>query len=86
MYLFNTKELCLIENIDELAAAGVQYFRIEAKKEDARYVEKVVASYREMLQRAVAGIWSQEEAASAREMLEGMSPQGITKGHYFRGV
>lgn len=86
MYLYNAKELCLVENLDELAAMGVGFFRIEAKIQGARYVEKVVSVYKDMLSRVVEGIYSKEEGTAAREFLESGSPQGITKGHYFRGV
>lgn len=86
MYLFNSKELCLIENLVQLAALGVGYFRIEAKTEGPRYVERVVSEYGNVMKMISAGHSSQEAAAAARERLEKFSPQGITKGHYFRGV
>lgn len=86
MYIFNSKELCLIENLQELVGFGVGYLRIEAKAHDARYAERVVSEYSRVLNFIEAGIDSGEAAAAARERLEESSPQGITKGHYFRGV
>ena len=86
MYVFNSKELCLIENLNELIAMGVGYFRIEAQLEKASGVERIVSAYTRLLQLACAGMKTKEEAVLAREQLEKASPQGITKGHYFRGV
>ena len=85
-YLFNAKELCLVENLEDLAGKGVGFFRIEAKKEGPGYVENAVSIYSGILRSIRAGTYSKEEGAYARESLEALSPQGITKGHYFRGV
>jgi len=85
-YLFNAKELCLVENLEDLAGKGVGFFRIEAKKEGPGYVENAVSLYSGILRSIRAGTYSKEEGAYARESLEALSPQGITKGHYFRGV
>jgi putative protease len=40
MYVYNSKELCLIENLSLLASMGIKYFRIEAKIKDAPYVAR----------------------------------------------
>jgi putative protease len=86
MYVYNSKELCLIENLSLLASMGIKYFRIEAKIKDAPYVARVVSAYNRILGLLSRGINPEEEAVYSREELEKYSPQGITKGHYFRGV
>jgi len=86
MYIYNSKELCLIENLAELVGYGVMYLRIEAKIQDSRHVERVVTDYDKILKLIKAGVYTAEDGERARERLEASSPQGITKGHYFRGV
>lgn len=87
MYVFNSKEMCLIENIDALVALGVKWLRIEAQRSEPPYVQRVVSEYRKILQLIITeNSRFSDEAVAARERLEKASPQGITKGHYFRGV
>lgn len=87
MYLMNSKEMCLIENLEELTRLGMKWLRIEAKTEGADYVQRVVPEYVKVLQMLISGSNRfSEAAAAARERLEKASPQGITKGHFFRGV
>jgi putative protease len=45
-YLFNSKDLCLIEHLEELAAAGVSSFKIEGRMKSEYYVASVVNAYR----------------------------------------
>jgi len=86
LYIFNPKELCLIENINNFFDLGVGYLRIEAKREGAEYVGEVVSTYREIIDRNEEGTLTQKDITRAKERLERFSRQGFTKGHYFRGV
>lgn len=86
MFIFNSKELCLIENLSSLDNMGVKYLRIEANIKSRRYVERVVSEYSKILKLASSGVDTEEAAAAARAELEELAPQGITKGHYFRGA
>ncbi len=51
-YIMNSKDLCLIEHIDELKEAGVVSFKIEGRMKSEYYVACVVNAYKE----ALAGI------------------------------
>ena len=53
-YLMNAKDLCMIEHIPALAAAGLQSFKIEGRVKSAFYVATVVKAYREALDRYLA--------------------------------
>lgn len=44
-YIFNSKDLCLIENLDELVKAGVSSFKIEGRTKSAYYVVCSVKAY-----------------------------------------
>ena len=87
MHLFNSRDLCLVEDLPELAGAGVDCVRIEARRENHRYVSQVTGVYRKVLDRLASGGGRKTPGLeAARERLEGLSPAGITKGHYYRGV
>ncbi|MHB1126456.1 MAG: DUF3656 domain-containing U32 family peptidase [Bacillota bacterium] len=86
MYVYNPKELCLIEHMPEFVNQHIRWVRIEARREDEGYVSRVVASYREALDRCWEGDGYAVYAAEERNKLEILSPAGFTKGHYYRGV
>lgn len=48
-YIFNSKDLCLIEHIPELVAAGVDSFKIEGRAKSAYYTAVVTHAYRQAL-------------------------------------
>jgi U32 family peptidase len=48
-YLFNSKDLCLIEHMDKLKKAGVDAFKIEGRTKSAYYVVQATKSYRSVL-------------------------------------
>lgn len=48
-YIFNSKDLCMIEHIPELVEAGVDSFKIEGRMKTALYVAVVVRAYRQAL-------------------------------------
>lgn len=79
MHVANPKELCLIEHLEEIASAGPQVFRLDCRLREAAYAARVTKAYREALSYPDRG-------PVLRQELEGLSPFGITKGHYFRGV
>lgn len=45
-YIFNSKDLCMIEHIPELIAAGIDSFKIEGRMKTALYVATVARTYR----------------------------------------
>jgi putative protease len=45
-YIFNSKDLCMIEYIPELVKAGITSFKIEGRMKSAYYVASVVRAYR----------------------------------------
>ena len=85
MHIFNSRDLCLIDDVDTLASYGVESLRIEARRESPSYVSEAVGAYRKVLD-AGAGAAQQRQAVIAKEALTRLSPAGITKGHYYRGV
>jgi len=45
-YIFNSKDLCMIEHIPELMAAGIDSYKIEGRMKTALYVATVTRAYR----------------------------------------
>jgi len=85
MHIFNSRDLCVIEDLPELAGAGVSVLRIEARREGSRYVRDVTRAYRDALAQK-PGERSPERLSLLKESLARHSPAGFTKGHFYRGV
>lgn len=54
-YIFNSKDLCMIEHIPELVAAGIDSFKIEGRMKTALYVATVTRAYRQAIDAFFAG-------------------------------
>ncbi len=48
-YLLNSKDLCLIEYLDELKNAGITSFKIEGRAKSVYYLSQIVKAYRQAL-------------------------------------
>ncbi len=48
-YLFNSKDLCMIEHIPEMVQAGIDSFKIEGRMKTALYVATVARTYRKAI-------------------------------------
>lgn len=74
-YIMNSKDLNMIEHMDELKAAGVASVKIEGRNKKALYVATVVNAYRHVLDGEPAKLWSAE--------LENVSHRPYSTGFYF---
>ena len=48
-YIFNSKDLCMIEHIPEMVEAGIDSFKIEGRMKTALYVAVVTRTYRQAI-------------------------------------
>lgn len=48
-YIFNSKDLCMIEHVPELIEAGIDSFKIEGRMKTALYVATVARTYRKAI-------------------------------------
>jgi len=48
-YIMNSKDLCLIEKLNELAAAGIASFKIEGRMKNEHYIGGVVGAYKRVM-------------------------------------
>ena len=56
-YIFNSKDLCMIEHIPEMIDAGIDSFKIEGRMKTALYVATVARTYR----KAIDDIWNRKK-------------------------
>ncbi len=64
-YLFNSRDLCLIDHVPELLAAGVTSLKIEGRTKSSYYAAAVTNAYRHAVDAALAGqaldpVWRDE--------------------------
>jgi U32 family peptidase len=50
-YIFNSKDLCLLEHLGKLMALGVHAFKIEGRMKGALYLASVIRTYRQAIDR-----------------------------------
>ena len=80
-HIFHSKDLCSIENLDEILKLGVDAVRIEGRMMDNNYLSTVVRVYKEGINDFYNGNFSVKE--EWLEDLKKASPREFTKGFYF---
>ena len=83
-FIFNSKDLCMIEHIPELIEAGIDSFKIEGRMKTALYVATVARTYRRAIDAAMA---SENEYRNllpwCREEISKCTYRQFTTGFYF---
>ncbi|MCD8151815.1 MAG: U32 family peptidase [Clostridiales bacterium] len=83
-YIFNSKDLCMIEHIPELVEAGVDSFKIEGRMKTALYVATAARTYR----RAIDNYFEDPARYAAhmdwyREQIAACTYRPFTTGFFF---
>ena len=83
-YIFNSKDLCMIEHVPEMMDAGIDSFKIEGRMKTALYVATVARTYR----KAIDAAMESKEAYEAllpwcREEISKCTYRQFTTGFYF---
>jgi putative protease len=78
-HIFNSKEMCLLEDISHLLDAGVSRFRIDARIAEPSLTGQVVSSYRD----AIDSYY--EDKQPINKKCRDISKE-FTRGHYHRGI
>ncbi len=86
MHVYNPKDLCLIEHLDQFLESGVRSIRIEGKRYHPETVFQVTNTYRKVKNAILSGTVNYIDFREIQDSLAVFSPAGFTKGHYFRGV
>jgi len=79
-YILNSKDLCLLEYLPQLRAAGVCSFKIEGRMKSAHYVATVVSVYRKAIDLLETSPERYVVADSWRRELEKISHRPYTTG------
>lgn len=79
-YIFNSKDLCLIEYLDKIQKAGVKYFKIEGRGKSIFYLATVVRAYRQAIDRPNM---SKPEKSKLKKELARLANRGYHTGFLF---
>ena len=81
-YIMSPKDLCTIEFMDRIIAAGVRVFKIEGRARSAEYVRRTTACYRQAADAVCAGTYTPELAAALKKQLGEVFNRGFWDGYY----
>ncbi len=83
-YIFNSKDLCMIEHIPEMLEAGIDSFKIEGRMKTALYVATVARTYRRAIDEALTSKEAYEEILPwCRAEISKCTYRQFTTGFYF---
>lgn len=83
-YIMNSKDLCLIDELDKLIEAGIDSFKIEGRMKTAFYVATVIRSYRQVIDAYYEGNYNEETIQKYFEELQKASHRHYTKGFFHK--
>lgn len=83
-YIFNSKDLCMVEYIPELVKAGINSFKIEGRMKTALYVATVARTYRKAIDEYFEdpALYEANKAFYLEEIRKGVNRQ-FTTGFFF---
>jgi putative protease len=84
-YIFNSRDLCLIEHLPEVLAAGVSSLKIEGRMKSRYYVAAVTRVYRAAIDRLLADPQGYRFDPAWRTELEKVSHRPYDRGFLFGG-
>ena len=83
-YIFNSKDLCMVEYIPEMMDAGIDRFKIEGRMKTALYVATVTRAYRRAIDDYLKDpAVYRENLAWYREEIGKCTNRRFTTGFYF---
>lgn len=82
-YIFNSKDLCLIEHIPELINSGIDSFKIEGRMKSVHYVTTVVKAYRQAIDDYVENPNNYKFNEQLLNEVSKVSHREYTTGFYF---
>lgn len=85
MHIFNARDLCMLDHLGDLAGTGVASLRLDLRLRSPAYASRVVSTYRRALEALADDVRHRVPEAVVQQVIA-LSPGGITRGHYFRGV
>ena len=81
-FIFNSKDMCMIEHIPELVQSGVTSFKIEGRVKTEYYVATVVGAYRRAIDAYLENPDTYQFQPAWMEELYKVSNRGYTTGFW----
>ncbi|MDO4593896.1 MAG: U32 family peptidase [Tissierellia bacterium] len=81
-YIFNSKDLCLIDELDKLIEAGIDSFKIEGRMKTQFYVATVIRSYRQAIDAYYNGKYNEGIAKKYLNEIRKASHRHFTKAFF----
>jgi putative protease len=85
-YIFNSKDLCLLEEIGALAGIGIASFKIEGRMKGSLYLASVTRAYRQAIDRCADRRTAYRVQSDWIEDVQRVSHRPYTKGHLFENA
>ena len=82
-YILNSRDLCMLEYIPELAASGITSFKIEGRMKSAFYVATIVGAYRKAIDTYLENPEKYHFKEEWMDELKKVSHREFTTGFYF---
>jgi U32 family peptidase len=82
-YIFNSKDLCMIEHIPEMAVSGIDSFKIEGRMKGINYLASTVKVYREALDTYYRNPDNYQMKPQWREELSKVATREFCTGFFF---
>jgi putative protease len=83
-YVFNSRTLCMMDDLDKIIAFQPGSIRIEARRLGEKEIFSIVKLYRQALDKLLNK--DKPDLDSYKEELARISGSSFTKCHYYRGV
>lgn len=82
-FIYNSKDLCMIEHMDDLIASGLSSFKIEGRVKSEYYVATVVKAYRQAIDAYMNDPEHYQFDSEWMEELKKVSHRDYTTGFYY---
>lgn len=82
-FLFSSKDLCMIDHVDELVLSGINSFKIEGRMKSAYYTASVTNAYRIALDRFYESPSEYSPDSALRTEVESVSHREYDTGYFF---
>lgn len=82
-HIFNSKDLCMIEHIDDIMESGIYSLKIEGRMKSIHYVSNVVRVYREAIDRYCENPESYEFKPEYLDEIKKSSHRDYTTGFFY---
>ncbi len=83
-FIYNSKDLCMIDSLNDLIEAGVDSLKIEGRVKTQYYVATVIRSYRLALDAYYNGTYTKELAYYLLNEIKKSSHRDFTKGFFYK--